>query len=544
MKKAFSVVILMLLALPAFAETQSVAARRGVSSAQPRQFAQPPLRQASSAATVLQRLPKLEAYEVASLKYANGSGGAMRIGVVRSLEHEIAVRPSPGVTAASTEPWTWRGAIAVDGGYGLRAQLTGVDLPAEAELWVYGTDGVAIGFDASAAFEGTIWTPTVEGDAITIEVRSPRAGSFAIAAIADLRPEGEVSANATECFKDVACQSSTFTDSATAIGQYSFISGGSAFVCSGGLILDVGETFAPYFLTAHHCVSTASEAASLDVAWDYRAASCNATPPTRASRPKTLGASLLATSANSDVTLLRLSSVPGSRFWLGWATSPVPAGSTLYRVSHPNGGPQVFSTTVAETLLGACTELPRPRFLYETRTVGSVAGGSSGAPVIYSNGQIVGQLLGACGSHLENPCDVLDRTVDGAFSSSYAVVQPIINPGTNTAACTPSAAKLCLNGNRFELTVNWSTNDNRTGAGTAVSMTNDTGYFWFFGSSNVELVIKVLDGRPVNGKFWVFYGALSNVGYTLTVRDTQTGAVKTYVNPINTLASVADTSAF
>jgi hypothetical protein len=75
-------------------------------------------------------------------------------------------------------------------------------------------------------------------------------------------------------------------------------------------------------------------------------------------------------------------------------------------------------------------------------------------------------------------------------------------------------------------------------------MTNDTGYFWFFGSSNVELVIKVLDGRPVNGKFWVFYGALSNVGYTLTVKDTQTGAVKTYVNPINTLASVADTSAF
>ncbi len=61
---------------------------------------------------------------------------------------------------------------------------------------------------------------------------------------------------------------------------------------------------------------------------------------------------------------------------------------------------------------------------------------------------------------------------------------------------------------------------------------------------NVELVIKVLDGTAINGHFWVFYGALSNVQYTITVTDTQTQAVKTYTNPSGTLASVADTSAF
>ena len=67
-----------------------------------------------------------------------------------------------------------------------------------------------------------------------------------------------------------------------------------------------------------------------------------------------------------------------------------------------------------------------------------------------------------------------------------------------------------------------------SGHGTAVPLTGDTGYFWFFNSANVELVVKVLDGRAVNGHFWVFYGALSNVQYTITVTDTQTGAVKTY----------------
>jgi len=54
----------------------------------------------------------------------------------------------------------------------------------------------------------------------------------------------------------------------------------------------------------------------------------------------------------------------------------------------------------------------------------------------------------------------------------------------------------------------------------------------------------VLDGRGLNGKFWLFYGALSNVEYTLTVTDTQTGAVKTYKNPSGQFGSVGDTAAF
>ena len=80
--------------------------------------------------------------------------------------------------------------------------------------------------------------------------------------------------------------------------------------------------------------------------------------------------------------------------------------------------------------------------------------------------------------------------------------------------------------------------------GNARSRDGRHGYFWFFSSNNVELVIKVLDGRAVNNKFWVFYGALSDVQYTITVTDTQTGTVKTYTNPQGSLASVADTSAF
>lgn len=113
-------------------------------------------------------------------------------------------------------------------------------------------------------------------------------------------------------------------------------------------------------------------------------------------------------------------------------------------------------------------------------------------------------------------------------------------------ACTSQAGvqSLCLNQERFKIRVRWRDFDGNEGDGVAVPLTADSGYFWFFSPANVELVIKVLDGRGVNGHFWVFYGSLSSVEYTITVLDTATGRFRFYTNPSGTLASVADTVAF
>ena len=78
----------------------------------------------------------------------------------------------------------------------------------------------------------------------------------------------------------------------------------------------------------------------------------------------------------------------------------------------------------------------------------------------------------------------------------------------------------------------------------ATQLTDDTGVFWFFAPSNLELMVKVLDGSGVNGHFWVFYGALSDVEYTITVTDTATGSQRTYHNPLHHLASGAYLDAF
>jgi hypothetical protein len=134
---------------------------------------------------------------------------------------------------------------------------------------------------------------------------------------------------------------------------------------------------------------------------------------------------------------------------------------------------------------------------------------------------------------------------DTAPATSSPAVVPSLSP---VVGCLPLAAdptSLCLGSGQF--LVNVSFTDPRTGltgAATAVPLTGDTGAFWFFDPSNLELMVKVLDGRAINGKFWVFYGALSDVDYTLTVTDTQTGQQKTYHNPRGTLASRGDTQAF
>jgi hypothetical protein len=53
----------------------------------------------------------------------------------------------------------------------------------------------------------------------------------------------------------------------------------------------------------------------------------------------------------------------------------------------------------------------------------------------------------------------------------------------------------------------------------SVPLTGQAGYYWFFDSSNVEATIKILDGRFVNGHFWVFVASMTDVPFTLTVTD-------------------------
>lgn len=146
------------------------------------------------------------------------------------------------------------------------------------------------------------------------------------------------------------------------------------------------------------------------------------------------------------------------------------------------------------------------------------------------------------GQSLSNKAGLLEVTAAGDYA--LAVDGGAVDSARIAASACTSGPTLCLNGDRFVAEVAWKDFQGNTGVGRAVSLTSGTGYFWFFNESNVELVVKVLDGRALNGSYWVFYGSLSNVEYTLKVTDTVTGRVRTYRNPSGRLASAGDTNAF
>jgi hypothetical protein len=111
------------------------------------------------------------------------------------------------------------------------------------------------------------------------------------------------------------------------------------------------------------------------------------------------------------------------------------------------------------------------------------------------------------------------------------------------SACVPSATRHCLLGGRYAVELDWQTAE-ATGSGQAVPGTDASGLFWFFSEDNWEMLVKVLDGCAINGHHWVFAAATTDVGYTLTVTDTQTGAVWTSENPPgHAAAPVQDTAA-
>ncbi len=121
----------------------------------------------------------------------------------------------------------------------------------------------------------------------------------------------------------------------------------------------------------------------------------------------------------------------------------------------------------------------------------------------------------------------------------------ILDDDRSTRACLPSATTLCLGGGRFEVSVAWESPAGASGAGQAVALTTDSGYFWFFTANNVELLVKVLDACQDFDRFWFFGAGLTDVGITITVRDSHSGLVARYMNPKGiAIQPILDTAAF
>jgi hypothetical protein len=152
----------------------------------------------------------------------------------------------------------------------------------------------------------------------------------------------------------------------------------------------------------------------------------------------------------------------------------------------------------------------------------------------------------------ENPAGNLCGRADTDAFADFGLTGPVdfrrtavdVPATAPEGACGPGDGSLCLLGGTFRVEVEWTDPGGATGRGHAVPLTDAAGAFWFFGPKNLELTVKALDGRSVNGRYWFFYGGLSSVEYTITVTDTRTGERRTYRNEQGELCGQGDTAAF
>ena len=179
---------------------------------------------------------------------------------------------------------------------------------------------------------------------------------------------------------------------------------------------------------------------------------------------------------------------------------------------------------------------------------------ATGAQRVYSNAQ--GNLCGQGDIEAFPEAEAADSgfpKVAWPTQSNVSRIELSEVPGTSKmgvtpnlskiGACTPDFRRLCLL-DRFEVTVDWTDHDGNTGSGSVASSNGQTGLFWFFNQDNIELAVKAIDGTDFNDSFWIFYGALTDVRYSLRVVDTLTGEEVVYENPSGNLCGRGDTSAF
>ncbi len=490
-----------------------------------------------------------------------------------------------GVVVSEAGSIRWSARVAVENGWRLRLVLREVFLPEGVRMWVYSDSGETVGpFGLELRGpDATLYTPSVAGPRLTLEIELPRgvdpaSASFELRDLVQLfSPQDTVSLVAgllpkgSECLKDANCVTTSQWEWIDLVQQsVGHIQFGAGFVCSGNLLNNTNEDLTPYFLTANHCFSNQADASSLEVFWDYETPSCDSSNwPDIDSLPRSNGSVLLASGASSDYTLVRLNGLSGNRTLLGWNANGVVNNQMVHRVSHPWPDdsqlpyPHVFTRYRVDTSVPICDGSPRSHFIHTKNVESATFGGSSGAALLnVDKAQVVGQLTGACGPDPNDGCNFGNTEVDGDFKATFPNVQEWLAPGgggIDYPPCEPDATTLCIDDSsgdgRFQITMTYDSvlGGGFSGTSQAIAL-NDVGItrggvMAFTNPANPEVLIKVLDacGAPPVGNehFWVFYAATTTVGFTIQVIDTQADVVKTYSNPdLNAASPVTDTAAF
>jgi hypothetical protein len=282
------------------------------------------------------------------------------------------------------------------GAVGLRLQFANLHTIGSLAVRVYSQGRVHVFGPFSAPSrrdDKTWWTPTVFGETIGVELHAPRGFAATdpqpqIIGVAYLNCECAYTPQPTlNCHNDISCSPEWKDTEGRGVARITFVGGGGGCgACTGALLNRQPDDLAPLLMTANHCVSTEAQADSLECFWFFETPSCNGSPPSPNTVPRTLGAWLLKRMASADCTLMGLYDPPFGDFYMGYDASGWD-GSVAVGLHHPQGAFKRISwgDEDGDTNEEFCDQNGNNCFSADVwevdYTVGTTEPGSSGSPI-------------------------------------------------------------------------------------------------------------------------------------------------------------------
>ncbi len=268
---------------------------------------------------------------------------------------------------------------------------------------------------------GKLWSPIVPGDHAVIEVVVPKAqadrlrlrigsvnhdyvGFGELARTGSLEQAAGVSGS---CNVDVACPAGDdWRDQIPAVGAYTRF---GTLYCTGSLVNNTANDQTMYFLTAHHCnMGTADAAASIVVYWNYENSVCRVPGSADSGAngdgsmaQNQTGATVKATWATSDFTLLELDDPADPAFnlsWNGWDRRDITYDGAT-GIHHPRVAEKRITHSNNPLLIqGYLGNSGTSHLKVQWNPEGTTEGGSSGSPMFSPDKRVIGQLHGGYAS--------------------------------------------------------------------------------------------------------------------------------------------------
>jgi ELWxxDGT repeat protein len=116
--------------------------------------------------------------------------------------------------------------------------------------------------------------------------------------------------------------------------------------------------------------------------------------------------------------------------------------------------------------------------------------------------------------------------------------------GSPGSPCSPAPHRLCLAAGRFIAEATWRDARGVLRPAAGEALTAGSGVFFLPASRRPGALVKLLDGRGVNGHFWLFAATLALPELTLSVTDSETGETRIYEKPGGSTTSIGDLAAF